>query len=91
MKEQLVRFAPAGAAWLLMAWLSPWAALAVLALGAGLWALVRSPALSVCLSSLAFPFGHWLIDHPGAVYLALGAAVGLCLGWYYRDALQIEA
>ena len=90
MKEQLTTLAPAALGWLVMLWISPAAALAGLALGGGLYLWTRSLTLSLCLAALSFPFGAWLIDHPGLPQLALAVALGGVLGWVYRSGFQAE-
>jgi hypothetical protein len=87
----VAKAAPAAVVWLAMLWVSPAAALAGLALGAGLLLVTRSPALSICLAAFGFPLGVWLIDHPSALRLALALALGIGLGWYYRGGLRIES
>jgi len=89
-REQVAKAAPATAVWLGMLWVSPAAALAGLALGGGLALLTRSSGLSICLAALSFPFGVWLIDHPGALRLVLAAALAAGLAWHYRTSLRIE-
>ena len=91
MKEQLTTLAPAGLGWLVMLWISPAAALAGLALGGGLYLWTRSLTLSLCLAALSFPFGAWLIDHPGLPWLALAVALGGILGWVYRTGLRVDS
>ena len=91
MKEQLAQMAPAAAGWLAMLWVSPLTAVAGLALGGGLMLVSRSAALSVCLSALSFPLGVWLIDHPGALRMALALALAAGIGWYYRAGLRVES
>ena len=91
MREQVAKAAPAAIVWLAMLWVSPAAALAGLALGGGLMLATKSSALSICLAALSFPLGVWLIDHPGALRLALALVLGIGLGWYYRTSLRIES
>ncbi len=82
--------APAAAGWLGMLWVSPVAAMAGLALGGGLMLITRSLAQSICLAAVSFPFGVWLIDHPGALRLGLAVALAAGVGWYYREGLRVE-
>jgi hypothetical protein len=81
---------PAAVGWIGMLWVSPAAALACLAVGGGLWLLTRSLALSVCLAALTFPFGVWLIDHPGYWRLIPADVLAIGLAWIYRDGLRAE-
>lgn len=91
MKEELKKAAPALVGWLAMAWVSPLAALAALAVAAGLWLVVRSLSLSICLAALSFPLGAFLIEHPSLPRLAIGLVLGAALAWYYREGLRTEA
>lgn len=84
MREQMGKIAPAAILGLVMLWLSPTAGLAVLALGAGLFACTRNPAHTIVLSALSYPAGVWLIDHPGAVWVGLAALAGALLAWLFK-------
>ena len=90
MTADLAKIAPVAVVWLGMLWVSPAAALAGLAVGGALALITRTLAVSVCIAALCYPFGVWLIDHPGLARMAMAFVLAGGLAWYYREGLRVE-
>lgn len=83
-QDSIRRALPLVGVWLAMAWVSPGAALAVAALGAGLLAKTRDRFQTIVLSAFSYPAGVWLIDHPGALWVLAAALLGAVAYWLAR-------
>jgi glycerol-3-phosphate acyltransferase PlsY len=72
-------------AWL---YLAPLPMAAVLVLFAITVLYSRYVSLASVMAAGSFPFGIWMIDHPGAVTVAAAAVSGALVVWRHRDNLR---
>lgn len=81
LRATVLGWAPVAAVWVAMLWVSPAAGVAVLALAGGLRAWTADRAQSITLAALSYPGGVWLIDHPGALWVAAALGLGVLGAW----------